>query len=81
MFTHAVASHERPTWVTEHLADLVDAHGTFGFHEAYNPDTFEHFGFPADLREQAEASMQAVGINPFTEEQRNAFVSFEQIPS
>lgn len=81
VFTHAAATHKRPTWVTEHLADLVEAHGAFGFHEAYNPDTFEHFGFPSDLREQAEASMQAAGIHPFTEEHRNAFVSYKQISS
>lgn len=81
VFTHAVASHARPTWITEHMADLMEAHQNLGFHESYNPETFEHFDFPSSLRMQAEASMQAVGLLPFSDDQRMIFSSFEQVPS
>lgn len=79
VFIHAVSSHARSTWVTELIADLVEAHGTLGFHDSYNPDTFDHFGFPVDLREKAEICMQAAGLYPFTDEQRQRFESFDQV--
>lgn len=79
VFLHAVASHERRTWVSDHVADLVSEHGPLGFHDAYNPDTFEHFGFPAQLRDQAESVMQDAGLNAFTEADREQFVNYQQV--
>lgn len=79
VFTHAAASSERPTWASEHLSDLVERHGKLSFHDAYYQDTFEHFPYPANLREQAEAGMAAVGLKPFTDQDRETFTRYVQL--
>jgi hypothetical protein len=81
VFIHAAASQDRPTWVNEHLSDLLDTHGKLSFHDSYYADSFEHFRFPADLRAQAEAAMAVVGIEPFGEAEEHAFRTYEQLPS
>lgn len=79
VFTHAVASHERRTWVSDHVDDLVSTHGRLGFHDAYYPDAFDHFKFPAELRSQAEATMHKIGIMPFSSSDYDQFFNYRQI--
>lgn len=81
VFTHAVATHARPTWVSKHLHDLVEIHGKLGFHEAYNPDAFDHFGFPNHLRAQAEIVMQSAGLRPFSASDKSQFTEYRQVPN
>lgn len=79
VFTHAAASQVRPTWVNEHIQDLLDAHGKLPFHDAYYSDTFEHFGYPEYLRATAEAGMQAAGLRPFDGDTTERFETYKQV--
>lgn len=81
VFTHAAASQARPTWVNEHIADLIEAHGKLSFHDSYYADSFDHFGFPSDLRSQAERAMGEVSIKPFGEVEAQAFRGYQQLAS
>ncbi|NOJ61420.1 DUF6395 domain-containing protein [Arthrobacter sp. 260] len=79
VFIHAAGSTARPTWVNEHIADLIEAHGSLAFHDAYYPDAFEHFGYPDELRKMAEEGMAAVGIPSFDAATRKQFETYSQL--
>lgn len=80
VFTHAAASQARPTWVNEHIADLLQAHGKLNFHDGYYPAAFDHFAFPPELRSQAETAMAKAGIKPFREAEDHVFLGYQQVP-
>jgi hypothetical protein len=77
VFLHAASMQH--TWVSDHLADLLDRHGSLPFHDAYLPDTFEHFGWPAGLRGRVERGLHEVGMGPFSAFDRARFESYEQV--
>lgn len=79
VFIHAAASQVRPTWVNEHIADLLEAHKKLSFHDSFYPESFVHFGFPDELRSQAERAMDRAHIKPFGEAEASAFQSYEQV--
>ncbi|NOJ60385.1 DUF6395 domain-containing protein [Arthrobacter sp. 260] len=78
VFVHAAARQVRPTWVNEHIKDLLEKHESFPFHEAYYSKAFDHFGYPLDLRERAERSMGLAGLKAFTESDDEEFTNFLQ---
>lgn len=79
VFVHAAASQARPTWVNEHIADLIQLHGKLTFHERFYPGAFDHFSFPPGLRQDAEAAMVAAGIEAFDQASTDAFLGYQQL--
>jgi len=81
IFTHALASSPRQSWVHDHVGDLVRHHGRIPFHDAYYAETFDHFRYPAEYREVITSGLKEAGLAPFTPEQFSRFQSYKQLPS
>lgn len=79
VFVHAAASQSWPTWVNDHIGDLLDRLGRLPFHDRYYPGTFEHFNYPDRFRSEAESGLKRVGIPPFDEATFRAFEEYVQL--